>query len=95
MAFKRGTNLAVTAKNKLGRPMVGTVHHINHDKTDNSPSNQVFLCQSCHWKLHIYDWRPGEFLPPHWVDHPPGWVTQRGIPYQRTGQLALPLDGGE
>ena len=31
--------------------IVLTVHHINHDTTDNRPHNLIALCQKCHLRL--------------------------------------------
>lgn len=31
------------------------VHHINHNKKDNNPSNLISLCNHCHAKIHIND----------------------------------------
>lgn len=34
-----------------GRRVVLTVHHINHDPTDNRKVNLIALCQRCHLRL--------------------------------------------
>ena len=36
------------------------VHHINHNPSDNSPSNLMTLCGSCHTKWH---WEHGKTIP--------------------------------
>lgn len=28
------------------------IHHIDSDKTNNSPNNLITLCSHCHWKVH-------------------------------------------
>lgn len=33
--------------------IVLTVHHINHDKTDNTKHNLIALCQKCHLRLDM------------------------------------------
>jgi len=33
--------------------VVLTVHHINHDKSDNSKQNLIALCQKCHLRLDL------------------------------------------
>jgi hypothetical protein len=33
--------------------IVLTVHHINHDKKDNSKQNLIALCQKCHLRLDL------------------------------------------
>jgi hypothetical protein len=82
MKFAEGTNIAESAVNKKGQPMIGTVHHIDHDKQNCTMQNLVYLCQSCHYLLHIYDWRPGMVLLKRWHNQPPRWIVARGIPYK-------------
>lgn len=36
---------------KTGHKVVLTVHHINHDPTDNRKINLIALCQRCHLRL--------------------------------------------
>lgn len=31
-----------------------TVHHINHDKSDNSDANLIATCQKCHLRLDLW-----------------------------------------
>lgn len=84
MPFRRSTNLAVFHKNRDGSPVVGTVHHINHVKSDCSFSNLVYLCQRCHMRVQ-WRWTPGEAVPPKWFDkdgNPPTWITRRGLEYR-------------
>ena len=88
MEFDEGTNLATTARNKKGQPMIGTVHHIDENKQNCSMNNLVFLCQSCHWIIHIYEWQPGKPLLLRW-NGVPDWITSRDIPYQLHPQLPL------
>lgn len=87
MAFDIGTNLATEARNADGKPSIGTVHHINGDKSDCSYENLVYVCQKCH--LHIQAlWQPGDYLPIVW-DDVPQWIIKRDLPYKETGQLRL------
>jgi hypothetical protein len=89
MVFVPGTNLAVSAKCRNGRPMVGTVHHIDGNKSNCTRRNLVFLCQSCHYTLHLYGWIPGEVLPLSWMNQPPTWITKRKLEYTQNPQPVL------
>jgi len=88
MKFHDGTNIAIDAIRSDGHPMVGTVHHIDENKQNCSMNNLVFLCQSCHWIIHIYDWKPGKELLLRW-DDVPDWILKRNIPYKLHPQLPL------
>jgi len=81
MEFHEGTNLAKTATRADGRPMIGTVHHIDEDKQNCSMNNLVYLCQSCHFTIHLGWWYPGKVLLKSWDNEPPRWVVERDIPY--------------
>lgn len=89
MKFYIGTNLAIDVFCRTGNPMVGTVHHIDQNKQNCSLINLVYLCQSCHWILHIYDWTPGSPLLKRWLGIPPKWILERNIPYTENPQLQL------
>lgn len=89
MEFDEGTNLATTATNATGKPIIGTVHHIDMNKQNCSINNLVYLCQSCHTRVHGYRFVPGAFLPLCWCGDVPGWITDRDIPYQENRQLPL------
>ena len=87
MEFTPGTTKAVTARNKNGKPIILTVHHLNGDKADVRWENLLACCQVCH--LHIQArWQPGGFIPVLWGGVPT-WVIQRNLPYQIAGQLTL------
>ena len=88
MEFIHGTNLAVEAKRRDGLPMVGTVHHIDENKQNCAMSNLVYLCQSCHWIIHIYEWKPGKPCLLRWHGVPQ-WIINRNIPYLLNNQLPL------
>ncbi len=84
MPFHRGTNLAVFHKNSNGRPVVGTVHHIDGVKSNCDFNNLVYLCQRCHLRVQ-FQWKPGQVIPPTWFDmdgNPPMWILRRGLPYK-------------
>jgi hypothetical protein len=89
MEFREGTNLAVSARNRRGNPIVGTVHHINEIKSDCRMVNLVFLCQCCHWTLHILKWQPGRPLLKRWDGEPPRWVVARGVKWLPNPQMKL------
>lgn len=89
MEFQPGSNVAVSALRKDGQPMIGTVHHIDGNKANCCRRNLVYLCQSCHYKLHIFGWVPGEVLPLAWRNQPPDWIIRRGLPYQLNPQSLL------
>jgi hypothetical protein len=89
MAFHPGTNLAVSEVNRLGKPIIGTVHHIDHNKPNCRMSNLVYLCQRCHWVLHLRDWKPGMFLLLTWGNEPPRWLIERGIDFKLHPQMRL------
>lgn len=82
MEFIRGTNIAKNAVNKKGKPLIGTVHHINENKADCSMKNLVYLCQVCHFIIHLAYWQPGKPLLKSWQNNPPRWIVERGIPYR-------------
>ena len=94
MAFQPGTNLAVSATNRNGNPTIGTVHHIDLNKQNCSKRNLVYLCQRCHYMVHLLAWMPGKHLPKRWIDNIPQWIVARDLPYIPSKQLALPLFGG-
>lgn len=90
MAFHPGTNIAVSATNANGKPVIGTVHHLDGNPQNCTPENLLFACQRCH--LHIQAlWQPGGVLPACW-QKVPDWIVKRGLVYQ-PGQL--PLFAGE
>lgn len=89
MAFQEGTNLAVSVKRKNGQPFIGTVHHLDGNKSNCELANLIFLCRRCHFRLHVYGWIPGQELPLPWRNQPPAWVIQRGLPYRFNRQLVL------
>lgn len=89
MVFREGTNLAVSVLKKDGHPFVGTVHHIDGDKANCSMNNLVFLCQRCHYRLHLWGWTPGRMLPKVYGQTPPPWITARGLPYIPHPQLQM------
>lgn len=89
MPFHYGTNLALIEKNRNGHAVIGTVHHINGDKANCSWSNLVFLCQRCHYRLHLFGWVPGRPLPLAWRNIPPRWIRERGLSYQDNPQNVL------
>lgn len=90
IAFQPGTNLAVDAVRVNGLPLVGTVHHIDGNKCNCSLRNLVFLCQRCHFRLHLFGWTPGDELLRIWFNQPPHWIIARNLPYLPNPQLALP-----
>jgi hypothetical protein len=69
--------------------MVGTVHHIDMNKANCTPENLVFLCQSCHLRLHAHDWKPPKPLPAYYGGVAPKWITARKLPYQIQLELEL------
>lgn len=89
MPFHYGTNLALIEKLRNGHAVVGTVHHINGNKADCSCRNLVFLCQRCHYRLHLWGWVPGAPLPLAWRGEPPRWIISRGLPYRENLQRLL------
>lgn len=95
MEFREGTNLAVKARRRNGHPIVGTVHHIDGNKSNCSWSNLVYLCQRCHYRLHLYGWTPGADLPLAWRNEPPRWITARGLSYRFNLQMVLGLNAPE
>jgi hypothetical protein len=89
MAFAQESNRAIQARRRDGYPMVGTVHHIDMDKKNCAMNNLVFLCQSCHYRIHIDDWTPGKPLPKRWHNRPAQWVLSRNLPYKPNPQRSL------
>lgn len=88
LEFEHGTNLSITLKN--GRRVIGTTHHINWNKSDCSLGNLVYLCQSCHYTIHLVQWRPGAKAPKGWVYKGiPKWIVDRGIVVHLPVQLRL------
>lgn len=93
MQFIEGTNIAKSAKNYLGKPMVGGCHHIDMNRQNCVKANLVYLCQSCHWLIHLYGWIPGKMIPLRWKGNMPKWIIERGLAYLPHRQLSL--FGGE
>lgn len=91
MEFVEGTNLAKEAKNRDGNATIGTVHHIDMDKQNCSKANLVFLCQRCHFTVHLYNWIPGDELPKRWKHRIPQWILDRELPYSDSKSKQLPL----
>lgn len=90
MEFVVGTNKAKTAQQKNGRPIIGTVHHIDGNIQDCSWRNCVFLCQACHCHVER-KWRPGKPIPREWTREEYNWIIIRG--YRVTLPRQLPLEG--
>lgn len=88
MEFVPGTNLAVSAVNRKGAPIIGTVHHIDGDKQNCSMGNLVYLCQRCHMYVQ-HRWKPGDYLPRRWANGAPSWIEVRALAYQPSSQLSL------
>ena len=88
MEFQNGTNLAKSEVNRKGNPIIGTVHHIDEDKQNCSLNNLVYLCQKCHWTLHLRGFVPGKALLKKWNGIAPRWIVKRNVPY--TKQYELP-----
>lgn len=94
MEFHQGTNLAVSVKRRDGHPLIGTVHHVDGNKANCSYRNLVYLCQRCHYTLHLIGWIPGKPMPRQWFNRPPLWVVKRGLPFTINPQLVLFDVGG-
>lgn len=88
MEFQTDTNLALSVKRRNGHPFIGTVHHIDGNKANCSMRNLVFLCQRCHYRLHLIGWTPGQILPKFWRNCPPPWLLERGFEYQINPQMS-------
>jgi len=93
IAFRPGTNVAVSARHADGRPLLGGVHHIDYDTTHNTYRNLVYLCQNCHAQVTGLGWKPGDVLPLAWRGRVPAWITARGLPYGEHPQLGLFEEG--
>lgn len=78
MEFHQGTNIALDAIRSDGKPMVGTVHHIDENKQNCSMNNLVYLCQSCHFTIHVYRWHPNKPIPAKW-NNTQRWIIERNI----------------
>jgi len=87
MEFNRGTNIATRQKNRAGKPIVGTVHHIDMNPQNCSTKNLVYLCQSCHTRVHGLRFVPHAVLPEVWRDNVPQWIVERDIPYKLKARL--------
>lgn len=88
MAFQPGTNLAVSATRRDGRPVIGGVHHIDGNKQNCSMANLVYLCQRCHCFVQ-WRWAPGQCLPLTWCNNAPAWLVQRGLVFVEHPQMPL------
>lgn len=87
MEFVEGSTLAKTARNRKGKPIILTVHHLTGNKSDCSWRNCLVCCQRCH--LHIQAvWSPNMALPPQW-EGVPKWLIARGLSYQPSPQGRL------
>ncbi|MBN1680315.1 MAG: HNH endonuclease [Anaerolineae bacterium] len=89
MAFRPGTNIAVSARHPDGRLVLGSVHHIDYDTRNNTYSNLVYLCQNCHAQVTGLGWKPGDVIPLAWKKTIPRWIVSRRLPYIENPQLNL------
>ncbi len=89
IAFRPGTNIAVSATHPDGRPVLGSVHHIDYDTSNNTYSNLVYLCQNCHAQVTGLGWKPGDMIPLVWQGRIPAWITARRLPYRDHPQQRL------
>lgn len=89
MEFIEGTNNAKYDLRSNGYPIIGTVHHIDFNKSNCSMNNLVYLCQSCHYTVHLYDWSPGQEIPLRWLWDMPRWIDERQLPYLIPKQMKL------
>lgn len=87
MVFADGTNLATFARNKNGKPIVGTVHHLDYNRSNNDLSNLAYLCQRCHFTIHLCNWKPTAPLPRCMYTNLAVFCQKRGIQYP--GQPSL------
>jgi hypothetical protein len=77
LQFDPMTNIALN-----DRTLVGHVHHLDHNPPNCADDNLIFLCQTCHIRLHGQRWKPGDEMPIGWGNEPPLWVLRRGLPYK-------------
>ncbi|MBZ0304272.1 MAG: HNH endonuclease [Anaerolineae bacterium] len=82
LTFDPATNTAREFTDEDGRPLVGHVHHLDHFPPNCADDNLMFLCQTCHIRLHGQGWKPGDEMPLSWGNEPPPWVLRRGLPYR-------------
>lgn len=82
MHFDPITNIALDARTEDDQPIYGHVHHLDHCPPNCEDANLIFLCQTCHIRLHGLDWKPGDIMPLSWGNEPPNWVLTRHLPYQ-------------
>jgi hypothetical protein len=87
LEFEHGTNKSIEERN--GRRVIGTVHHIDWNKSNCTDENLVYLCQSCHYIIHLWGWKPGVKPPFSWVYGIPKWVSDRGLCDLPIYQLSL------
>lgn len=85
--FVPGNTKHPTLRNRDGKPLILTVHHLDGNPSNCHWTNLLACCQKCH--LHIQAvWSPGDIPPPHWPQ-PPRWIEIRRLPWQPNGQLPL------
>ena len=85
MEFPEGDTRATTARNKNGKPVILTTHHLDGDKANCEWTNLLSCCQRCH--LHIQAvWQPGGVIPWPTV---PQWIIDRALPFRVIEQLGL------
>lgn len=75
LEFNENTNRSLDGN------IVGGCHHIDHDRSNNSLGNLVYLCQRCHLDVHRWSWKPGDELPRAWRNKMPRWIQDRQLPY--------------
>ena len=90
MQFDPFTNKALSRATEDSTPIFGHVHHLDHHPANCDDENLIFLCQTCHIRLHGLGWKPGDELPFSWGNEPPPWILQRNLPY-RFNPLVLSL----
>lgn len=62
-----------------GRLKKFSVHHIDDDTTNNTPTNLLPCCQECHLTVEV--WKPGMGIPAHWSYEFWAWIRSRNLPY--------------
>ena len=64
----RQNNMCGNCKMQFSKLVPHEIHHLNHNKSDNNPTNLIALCANCHSAHHRFRVPIGPMYPYHEYD---------------------------